>query len=685
MTDYTYHTPDTDPDANAYTQDPDLDLDLGSDDRDNGGGADTTAEDAAMVDWVDQRLADADSGGFLDGLARVLEAGDDREIDPNEVAELIDRARDEPAGDDVEPPRELTDREKIREQIFAKLRRPDGTPFAAGYTSGPAARKAMYEAEDTRTGQWRSRPYADTTLVTTIYDDRETLEERVSESDAIGRVLDATGQPVDGKWGWVIDQQTGALLLFDPSAAVAIAADETETRINPKDAWGWIRQGYTIRTVHHTTPIAGMPVTGAGMITLRHGVITELTDESGHYRPTADQQYAAVQALTDQHYNLEEAKIRLTGSDAGGRPTDKTGWLTEAGDTNEYFPTGDVSLGVTQFEQSRGDEYQIRMKSALGEELKAKVPKVPATTKSYGKPTAGQAAAADVEDEDDTFVDDDGIRKRIVPDPNRPNYTIKVPVEDLPTNAPYNNDDLEVRSESSAYEDDHERRPASAYPDDLGGALRSDSAYSTEGLDLRPESLEADDDLDRRSASAYPDDLRDDLRSEFDGADNASDPAQDTFLEQARQYLLDAGRDAFSTWFGTLSRDQQDSLLVDPQIAAAWQAEPAGAPPPAAALKEEDHVAAARTNAGVVDGLKDRQSAGFSLAGFMLLIGDDHEDVHRAYVDTGADRVTGTVTVRKGAVGRGAGSLTFTAVPPAKQDIVLSAVKRFSKKEVRFG
>jgi hypothetical protein len=99
---------------------------------------------------------------------------------------------------------------------------------------------------------------------------------------------------------------------------------------------------------------------------------------------------------------------------------------------------------------------------------------------------------------------------------------------------------------------------------------------------------------------------------------------------------------------------------------------------------EADYAAAATANATFVDSLDDRDSATFTVAGLMLLIGDGHSAAHQAHADTASDAITGTVRVRKAALGRGAGSLTFTGVPPAKQGVVRDAVARFSRKTVNF-
>lgn len=133
---------------------------------------------------------------------------------------------------------------------------------------------------------------------------------------------------------------------------------------------------------------------------------------------------------------------------------------------------------------------------------------------------------------------------------------------------------------------------------------------------------------------------------------------------QARGYLSTAGRSAFAEWFRRLTTEQQDMLLTDPEIGLAWRSENVPTAPEWQSA-ENDHVAAATANAAFVDDLDDRASAVFELGGFSLVIGDRHDAQHLTYVQDASDHVTGRVTVRKAGIGRGAGSLTFTGVPPA--------------------
>ncbi len=176
----------------------------------------------------------------------------------------------------------------------------------------------------------------------------------------------------------------------------------------------------------------------------------------------------------------------------------------------------------------------------------------------------------------------------------------------------------------------------------------------------------------------------DDSGEESESEDEAGDPDA-AFVQQARDYLDSAGRSDFAEWFATLSADNQKLLQADPQIQARWGSDDSAASDASAwQPAEADQQSAARANAAAIDALPDRGWTDFTVAGFSLLVGDEHDQQHQDYANSAADAASGTVLVRKASLGRGSGSLTFTGVPPAKQEIVRTAVARFSNKDVIF-
>jgi hypothetical protein len=74
----------------------------------------------------------------------------------------------------------------------------------------------------------------------------------------------------------------------------------------------------------------------------------------------------------------------------------------------------------------------------------------------------------------------------------------------------------------------------------------------------------------------------------------------------------------------------------------------------------------------------------YQLGGLLFLIGDGHDGQHSAYARFQRNAMVGTLTVHKGGILSGAGSLQVENVPPAQQGVVEAAVAAFSEKEVVF-
>jgi hypothetical protein len=225
----------------------------------------------------------------------------------------------------------------------------------------------------------------------TRYDDRDTIDQRAADAEQ-GRVIDPDGHYMDGTFGWVVDEDTGYLLFLPPDQIIVHfpdGHDEALTRAEFIARKAELRSiQATYEKIHHTTPVAGMPVTGAGIMELQDGWIVSVSDESGHYRPTAENQYNALVSLEEQGYALERpvdaadspdgvagyrgTTVSLTGADGGGRPTDKAGWLAEEQARNPYISTDELQLKWEQFEQTGGDEQLARRRDALNREFLAR-------------------------------------------------------------------------------------------------------------------------------------------------------------------------------------------------------------------------------------------------------------------------------------------------------------------------
>gem|GEM_PF-2613022 len=64
----------------------------------------------------------------------------------------------------------------------------------------------------------------------------------------------------------------------------------------------------------HASFLCGGPVISSGTFFCNNGVITEFINRSGHYKPTKEMAFAAVQAFLDQGIDLSEAQITMFGS-----------------------------------------------------------------------------------------------------------------------------------------------------------------------------------------------------------------------------------------------------------------------------------------------------------------------------------------------------------------------------------
>lgn len=167
-------------------------------------------------------------------------------------------------------------------------------------------RKALgqeYVGEDKELG-WRQKawdkPIEDRTTdkVTTKYFTEEEREESELYVDRSGR-LRQDGDKLDGKHGFVMDPTTGNAHAFQ-SRAEQVDSER-------------------LKTVHHSSPLAGGDVAAAGHITAEGGFVTEIDDASGHYKPSADLTYQAVKHLKETGVNLQ----RDTLEDHKGRELDE--------------------------------------------------------------------------------------------------------------------------------------------------------------------------------------------------------------------------------------------------------------------------------------------------------------------------------------------------------------------------
>ncbi len=164
--------------------------------------------------------------------------------------------------------------------------------------------------------------------------------------DAKGRALD------DGQRGFVMDPKTGKTYTFDGSHPHMTA--------DGKKQWE-----------HHSSPLGGKAVGGAGMMkTDFRGSVTEISDQSGHYKPNAELTHQAVKHLDEQGAldtpmldGHREAKVRLLDKNAA--ITDEQ-WQTVKGDKAAI----EQQVKLNQLKGPLGEQAFAELQQKRPEELK---------------------------------------------------------------------------------------------------------------------------------------------------------------------------------------------------------------------------------------------------------------------------------------------------------------------------
>jgi hypothetical protein len=147
-----------------------------------------------------------------------------------------------------------------------------------------------FQGEDKKLG-WRTEDPARKDLDTTTTKYERTPEER-AKSQAIptakGDLTDSAGTALHGRQGFVMDPKTGQVHTFEPGVV---------------DLPGGKKQ-----STHHSTPLAGAPVAGAGHLVTEGGKVKEIHDDSGHYKPSAEFTLQVVQQLEALGVSLRDNK-----------------------------------------------------------------------------------------------------------------------------------------------------------------------------------------------------------------------------------------------------------------------------------------------------------------------------------------------------------------------------------------
>jgi hypothetical protein len=161
--------------------------------------------------------------------------------------------------------------------------------------------------------------------VRTKYYNEEEKEKSVIHTDDRGRLVDSEGNLLDTgavKRGYVVSQETGTAHQFNPN------------KIEPK--------GQYVLGEHHSSPIQGGAAAAAGELKADSGVVREVTDESGHFRPNPEMTHQFVQSMEEQGVAMREKKLSMLDDD--GNPTDISPEMAALLDeVNEYEDTRDTT------------------------------------------------------------------------------------------------------------------------------------------------------------------------------------------------------------------------------------------------------------------------------------------------------------------------------------------------------
>lgn len=260
----------------------------------------------------------------------------------------------------------------------------------AGKDDGTLHGKSLhpkYKDEDKKVG-WRSKNEQVSEsdhIVTHHQTTHERFRNRLrtdNDGDAtISNDLLNTGQ---GSLGWVMDPKSGDVQTFKHAAVLVDRQTGKQESMPHPQATAIARaqpERYQVRTMHHSSPLGGKDVAGAGQLKGAGGKISEISDESGHYTPEAEYTWQAVRAMARGNVPLvddfdedevESAKVKLTGYNQ--EQGQGKGWIGDfnrgKSDEAKRMFSGDLSLPYQAFLTSHGNEQQMRLKATLAQQIK---------------------------------------------------------------------------------------------------------------------------------------------------------------------------------------------------------------------------------------------------------------------------------------------------------------------------
>jgi len=242
-------------------------------------------------------------------------------------------ALDEDNPQDVPKVAQINDKLRQIDGVLAKL----GVDAATAAPGKPLKTKelgANYKDEDKKFG-WRAdqlttvsdgaksrRPATaediekarEKTHLTTRYDTEADKAKSHVEFDQGAARRTSGARLDDGEKGFVMDPATGKLHTFESDKVEQVAPDK--------------------KTItHHSTPLAGKAVAGAGHIKTSEGRIVSLDDASGHYKPDAEMTLQVVRELSAHGATLDTKMV-----DENGKPVKEEDYNAAVAELKRYAP-----------------------------------------------------------------------------------------------------------------------------------------------------------------------------------------------------------------------------------------------------------------------------------------------------------------------------------------------------------
>jgi len=174
-----------------------------------------------------------------------------------------------------------------------------------------------YRGEESAKG-WQTgrRDHEGRQFRTKYYDDDEKDDSKVDFDGRTGKAK-SDSETLTGERGYVVDPETGDVHQFKDGGEV---------------------EGNEFVTTHHSTPLAGGDVAGAGMMEFKKGRLTDINDRSGHYKPGGKFTFQAVRAVNMATLSDElKAMLRKTVSTLS-----KKGGNAESPDTMQQLVAAEV-------------------------------------------------------------------------------------------------------------------------------------------------------------------------------------------------------------------------------------------------------------------------------------------------------------------------------------------------------